>query len=433
MSWTLGNETSFLGKELVDYPLPAGDEWSLANLPECRRLRRSMDRFEGVGLKLPYFSCHDGVARDRTSIGGREKINFSSYNYLGMSGDPVVTRAAQEAIARYGTSVSASRLVSGERDLHCELERAIADFVGTEDAIAFVSGHATNVSTIGHLLGPKDLVLHDELAHNSILQGCRLSGASRRAFGHNDWSECDELLRKSRRRYRRVLIAIEGVYSMDGDVPDLPAFISVKRRHKAYLMVDEAHSLGTMGTHGRGLAEHFDVDPATVDIWMGTLSKSLGSCGGYIAAEGALIEFLRYTAPGFVYSVGMSPANAAAALASLRLLEREPHRVARLSHNGELFLRLAEDAGLDTGLSQGTPIIPVILGDSHRALMVAERMFNRGINVEPILPPAVSPQAARLRFFISSSHSPAQIRQAVTTLRDELAPMEVHEESLVAA
>jgi 7-keto-8-aminopelargonate synthetase-like enzyme len=190
---------------------------------------------------------HESVTRDTTVIGGRTLINFCSYNYLGMSGDPVVSRAAQEAIDRFGTSVSASRLVSGEKTIHGELERAIADFVGAEASILYVGGHATNESTIGHLFGPGDLILHDALSHNSIIQGSILSGARRRPFAHNDWEELDEILSEIRTQYRRVLVVLEGVYSMDGDYPELPQFIEVKRRYKALLMVDEAHSIGTMG------------------------------------------------------------------------------------------------------------------------------------------------------------------------------------------
>ncbi|HJS07862.1 MAG TPA: aminotransferase class I/II-fold pyridoxal phosphate-dependent enzyme, partial [Pirellulales bacterium] len=251
--------------------------------PEYLALRQNMRALQGSGLINPYFNVHQRVTNDTTVIGGREMINWSSYNYLGMSGDPIVMQAAKDAIERYGTSVSASRLVSGEKPVHRELERAIADFLGVADAICFIGGHSTNETTIGHLFGAGDLILHDSLSHNSIIQGCILSGARRRPFPHNDWKVLDRLLAELRHEYRRALVVIEGVYSMDGDYPDLPQFVAVKRRHKAFLMVDEAHSAGTMGLHGRGIAEHFEINPADVDIWMGTLSKSYGSAGGYIA------------------------------------------------------------------------------------------------------------------------------------------------------
>ncbi len=246
--------------------------------------------------------------------------------------------------------------------MHRDLEQALAAFLGTPAAIVFVSGHATNVTTIGHLLGPDDLILHDILAHNSIVQGAMLSGATHRAFAHNDWQALDALLSEVRHRYRRVLIAIEGVYSMDGDFPELPRFVELRKKHKTLLLVDEAHSLGTMGATGRGIGEHWGVTRTDVDLWMGTLSKSLASCGGYIAGSTELVEYLKYTAPGFVYSVGLSPPNAAAALAALTVLRREPQRVARLRELATLFLKLARERGLDTGSAAGTPVVPVIVG-----------------------------------------------------------------------
>ena len=253
----------------------------------------------------------------------------------------------------------------------------------------FVGGHSTNETVIGHLFGAGDLILHDSLSHNSILQGAMLSGARRRPFRHNDWQECDRVLNEVRHEYRRVLIVVEGVYSMDGDYCDLPRLVEIKKKHKAYLMVDEAHSLGTMGLHGRGMAEHFDVNPRDVDIWMGTLSKAFASCGGYIAGCSELIEYLKYTAPGFVYSVGLSPPNAAAALAAINLLQEEPERVAKLGENSRLFLRLAKREGLNTGTSNNTAVVPVITGNSEYAVQLSQALFQRGINAQPILYPAV--------------------------------------------
>ncbi|HQU42998.1 MAG: fatty acyl-AMP ligase [Planctomycetia bacterium 21-64-5] len=389
--------------------------------PEYLRLKQNLEMLEHSGVGNPYFNVHERVTNDTTMIGGRELINFSSYNYIGMSGDPLVAKAAKEAIDRFGTSVSASRVVSGEKTIHRELETAIAGLVGAEDAIVYVGGHSTNETTIGHLFGPGDLILHDALAHNSIIQGCILSGARRRPFPHNDWATVDQLLQDLRGDYRRVLIAIEGTYSMDGDIPNLPRFIEVKKRHKAFLMIDEAHSAGVLGKHGRGIGEYWDVNPADVDLWMGTLSKSFGSCGGYIAGCKAVVEYLKYTAPGFVYSVGISPSNAAAALASIELLQREPRRVARLHDRARLFLSLARKQRLNTGLSKDTPIIPIILGDSIRCLQLSQALGRRGINVQPIVHPAVEERAARLRFFITSCHTEEQIRSTVAALAEELA------------
>jgi len=217
------------------------------------------------------------------------------------------------------------------------------------------------------------------------------------------------------------LIAIEGVYSMDGDFPELPRFLELRQKHKTLLLVDEAHSLGTMGATGRGVGEHWGVARSDVDLWMGTLSKSLASCGGYIAGSTELVEYLKYTAPGFVYSVGLAPPSAAAALAALTVLHREPRRVARLRELAALFLKLARERGLDTGLTAGTPVVPVIVGSSVKALRLSRALFDRGINVQPILSPAVPARSARLRFFITTNHSEAQIRDTVSAVADELA------------
>ena len=291
---------------------------------------------------------------------------------------------------------------------------------GVEDCVVLVGGWATNVTTIGHLFGRKDLILHDSLIHNSVLQGALLSGARRLPFPHNDWQALDQILRKERGGYERVLVVIEGIYSMDGDCPDLPRFIEVKRRHKTFLMVDEAHSLGVLGRTGAGLREHFGVDGRDVDIWMGTLSKTLASCGGYIAGEHALVEYLKYSAPGFLYSVGMPPPAAAAALAALRVMRSEPERVARLQERGRRFLELARGRGLNTGHSAGFSVVPVIVGSSIKAARLSNALFERGINVQPIIYPAVEEKAARLRFFLSCSHSDAQLRDTADAVAEEL-------------
>ncbi|MFF8844303.1 type I polyketide synthase [Streptomyces sp. NPDC015127] len=373
-----------------------------------------------MGLPNPYFLVHEGGMTDRTVVDGRELLSFSSYNYLGMATHPQVNEAAKEAIERCGTSVSASRLLSGSRPLHLELETELADRLGCEAAITLANGHATNVTVIGHLVGPGDLVVHDSLAHDSILQGCKLSGATRRPFPHNDASALDAILTQVRHQYRRVLVVIEGVYSMDGDIADLPALVQVKRRHGALLMIDEAHSIGTIGATGRGVGEYFGIDRSAVELWSGTLSKALAGCGGYVAGSRSIVEYLRYTVPGFVYSAGMTPADTAASLAALRLLRAEPQRVARLSENAALFARLARDAGINIGDSHDTPIVPCIVGDSLKTLRLSEALFQQGISVNPILHPAVPEESARLRFFITCDHTPDQIRHAVSAVEQEL-------------
>ncbi|WP_299159572.1 aminotransferase class I/II-fold pyridoxal phosphate-dependent enzyme [Accumulibacter sp.] len=370
-----------------------------------------------LGVANPFFRVHDDVAGATTRIEGREFINFSNYNYLGLVGHPAVNQAAKEAIDRYGTSASASRIVSGERPVQRELEAALADLYEVEDCVVFVGGHATNVSTIGYLFGPKDLVVHDSLIHNSVLEGIKLSGAARRSFPHNDHAVLDTILAEIRGQFQRVLVVVEGVYGMDGDIPDLPAIIDIKRRHQAFLMVDEAHSLGVLGETGRGLREHYGVAGRNVDIWMGTLSKALAGCGGYIAGERALVEHLKYAAPGFVYSVGLAPPLAAASLASLRIMLREKERVGRLRERTQLFLQLMQSMGINTGCARGFAVVPAIIGSSLKATKLSNQFFEAGINVQPIIYPAVEEKAARLRFFLSALHSEQDIRFAYTTAK----------------
>ncbi len=398
-------------------------EYRISDFTEVRAVADRLAGAEALGLSNPYFLINDGVTRDTSFIGGTQVVNFSSYNYLGMSGHPAVVAAVQDAVARYGSSVSASRLLSGEKPIHRELEAGLSALLGTEDAIALVGGHSTNVTIIGHLVGPQDLVIHDSLAHDSILQGCRLSGATRRPFPHNDHAALDALLTEIRHQYRRVLILIEGVYSQDGDIPDLPAIIAIKKKHQALLMIDEAHSIGVLGENGGGIGEYFAVDRRDVELWSGTMSKALAGCGGYVAGSADLVQFLKYTTPGFVYSVGMTPMNAAASLAAMRLLRADRAPLARLRRNSELFLRLAREAGINTGDSQNTPIIPCIVGDSMKTLKLSTALLRRAINVNPIIYPAVPEDLARLRFFVTSCHTEDQIRDTVTALAEELAQM----------
>jgi 8-amino-7-oxononanoate synthase len=385
-------------------------------LPGQREMALIRDAAASLQLENPFFRAHEGIAAAHSRIGGREVINFGSYNYLGLNGDPRVQAAAKAAIDTYGVSASASRMVSGERPLHGALEAALAAHYRAQAAVVFVSGHATNVTVIGHLLGPRDLILHDAAIHNSCTEGARLSGAKRLSFPHNDWRAAEAALKESRRGARRALLVIEGHYSMDGDIPDLPRFIEIARRHDAWLMVDEAHALGVVGTRGHGLHEYYGIDPNEVDIWMGTLSKTLSACGGYIAGNASLIEWLKHSAPGFVYSVGLAPALAAAALESLAIMHAEPERVARLHANAALFLGLAREAGFDTGTASAHAIIPVILGSSIAAARYSQLLLARGINVQPIIYPAVAEKAARLRFFISSEHTNADIRATIAAL-----------------
>src|SRR5436305_1957069 len=391
----------------------------ISQLEAYREIRLIEEAAEYLGIGDPFFGVPPDIATASTLHRTHSYLNFPSYNYVGLNGDPRVANAAKAAIDRYGTSVSASRPVSGERPIHRELERALARVHGAEDAIALVSGHATNVTVIGHLLGRNDVIVHDALIHNSIVQGAMLSGARRVPFHHLDPEAADKALAEARQRHGRALLVIEGHYSMDGDVPDLAAFVAVARRHRAWLMVDEAHALGVLGPRGFGSADRAGIDPGEVDIWMGTLSKSLVSCGGYIAGRKDLIDYLKRMAPGFVFSVGIAPPSAAAALSALEILEQEPERVRRLNERAGLFLELAREAGLDTGDSIGAAIVPIITGSSIRAARLSQAMFQRGVNVQPILYPAVPEGAARLRFVLTAEHTEEQVRRAVAILCEE--------------
>ncbi|MEV0523450.1 aminotransferase class I/II-fold pyridoxal phosphate-dependent enzyme [Streptomyces sp. NPDC050439] len=376
------------------------------------------DRLRQIGSSgsNPYGRTHEGFNSGRATVAGQDVINFASFNYLALSNHPRVRQAAKDAIDRYGTSSSATPLLFGETPLHHELDTEIASFVGTEGAVVFAGGHATNVATVGHLFGPEDLVVHDEWIHDSTVRGTMLSGARRRPFPHNDWEALDRILRAARSRHRRALVVIEGAYSQDGDIPDLPRFIEVKQRHGAMLMIDEAHSIGVLGRTGRGVGEHFGTDPADVDLWMGTLSKGIGSLGGYIAARGPVIEYLKYTAPLHIFSTGISPANTAAALEAFRVIRDEPQRVARVQELSEYFRTGARARGLDIGVSRASAVIPVITGDWEKTMALSNSLLAQGVNVMPIGYPAVARDACRLRFFINVDHSEADLEHSLDLL-----------------
>ena len=401
-------------------PIPES-AYRFDRFPQYYQLHLHKTLSERAGIRNPYFQLHEGVARASSVIAGQTRLSYGTYNYLGLNGDPRLVEAMAEAASQYGISAGASRLVAGERPPHRALEQALAALHGVDEAVVFVSGHATNVSTIATLMGPRDLILHDRLVHNSAVQGALLSGAQRQAFPHNDWQALDAILAERRHQFEKVLIVVEGLYSMDGDLCPLDRLIEVKRRHKALLMVDEAHSMGVLGATGRGVAEHFGLPGSDVDIWMGTLSKSFAACGGYIAGSTALIEILKFTAPGFVYSVGMPPPIAAVATRAVALMLAEPERIGRLRANARLFLALARERGLDTGLSGGYSIVPIITGRSVLAVKLSNALADRGIDAPPIIYPAVEEQAARLRFFLTADHTEAQIRQTIGILSVELA------------
>jgi len=393
------------------------------SLPAYRQMTLQRDLADALGLRDPYYQPHQGLAGATSRMENRSVINFASYDYLGFNGDPRVVETIESAVRTYGSSVSASRISAGERDIHRALEAALAKVYEAEAAVVFVSGHATAVSTIATLLGPKDLILYDALIHNCIAVGAQLSGAARRAISHNDLDALEAVLIRERNRFNRVLIAVEGLYSMDGDGPDLARLVEIKRRWGAWLLVDDAHGLGVLGRRGHGIAEHLGVDPREIDIWLGTLSKTLVSCGGYVAGSSELADLLKHLAPGLVYSVGLPAGQAAAALKALDLMQEEPERIIRLHDNSRYFQETAQAHGLDTGTSWGFGIVPVYVGDSLRTVMLAEKLLEQGVNAFPILPPGVPELTARLRFFITAAHTREQLATAARLTAETLAAL----------
>lgn len=364
----------------------------------------------------PYFIRHDSVLRDVSLVDGREVLNFASYNYICMSGRPETVRAACEAAERYGTSASGSRLLAGEKKLYCELEAEIAAWKHTEAALVLVGGHSTNVTFVGNFCNERDLILYDGLSHNSIMQGCALSRATCRAFPHNDVKALEGILQMSRPHFEKILLVVEGVYSMDGDIAPIDEFVRLKKEYGLFLMVDEAHSACVIGERGGGVDEYFGLAPEDIDIKMGTLSKGLGACGGYLAGSAALIDYMRYNVPGFVFSVGISPPVAAATLAALRILRDDPSPVAALRKNISYFVNAACLNSLNICLAGETAIIPVLIGGDADAFRLSGMLLERGVSVPPAVYPAVPMGKARLRFCVTSSHKEEQIDFAIAQL-----------------
>lgn len=372
---------------------------------------------ETLGIRSPFFRRASAVDGTRVCIGGAWYDNYCSYDYLGLNQDQRIADAVAEAARQWGVSATASRIVGGERDYHATFESALAAFLGTEAALAFVSGHATNIAILRTLVDRNDVVYVDSLAHNSLFEGVIASGAALVTFPHNDPERLGQLLEASRARHRHAIIASEGLFSMDGDLACLDALIALKDRYDAWLLMDEAHSLGVVGPTGKGIAEEAGIPIDRIDIVMGTLSKSLCASGGFVAGSEALVFLLKCKAPGFLYSVGLSAPVAAAAHAALEILAAEPERVSRLHDLGQYFRAALQEADLDCGSSDGLAVAPVIVGDSLFATRLSAQLFAEGISVAPIIAPAVPEQSARLRFFLTANHSRSQIDRVVSVLK----------------
>lgn len=382
-----------------------------------------------AGVPNPYYLPHEGISGPVTSFAGRDMDNFSSFGYLDLAAEPRVHAAAVAAIGRYGTSAAAVRMVAGELPLYRELEGEIARIYDTDAAIVTASGFLTNAAAVAFLLGKRDLAVCDSLIHNSIVSGTEWAGCKRVTFRHNDPDSLDAILTMSRRSFDRALVLLEGVYSMDGDTVRLPEIIEVARKHNCSIMIDEAHSFGVLGERGLGVRELFDLPGDAVDIWMGTLSKAIGSVGGYLAANRELVEGFKYSAAGLsMYTASPAPSAAAAALEALAVLHDEPERVAALRHNGRYFHERARELGFDTGHGEGAAITPIMLGDDQLALKASLGLVERNVMANAIGHPVVPAGEARLRFFINCRHTEEQLDHALDTLRQVLDDLSTEEE-----
>jgi len=356
------------------------------------------------------------LPHSRVKVDGHgEMLMFGSYSYLSLNGHPDINRAAQAAIEHYGTGTLGVRLLAGTLDLHRSLEARVARFMRTEAAVTFSSGFLANVSTIACLVGRNDTVICDKLNHASIVDGCRMSRAKLVRFGHNDMGHLRECLRDAKPAGRKLVI-VDAVFSMDGDIVNLPEVSRLCREYGAMLMVDEAHSIGVLGATGHGIEEHFGLAADSVDVKMGTFSKAIPSCGAYVASSKAICDFLRYMARGFIYTAAMPPAAAAAAAAALDVIEREPGRVKHLRENVRTFAACLCDAGFPFARHE-TPIFPINCGRDGLARELARYFHHHGIYVQAITQPVVPAGSARLRVGITSDHRVEDMRRFASVLR----------------
>ncbi len=392
-------------------------------------------RFAGNALlefSDPFFAQIDRL-RAEFEAQGKHFVSFANYDYLGLANHPRIREEAKREIDGIGIGALASRLVGGERTTHRPFEAEIAQFLGMESALTLVSGYLSNVTTIAWLMsGKRDAIFIDELAHNSIVAGADGAPAHVEKFNHNDFDHLDHLLARHRADYRNVLVVVEGVYSMDGDTADLPRLLEIKEKYQVWLLVDEAHSLGVLGETGRGLAEHQGVDPARIDLIVGTMSKTLASCGGYVCGKAQVIDWFRYTLPGFVYSVGLSPVILAAARTALRLMQEETWRIAKLASNAELFRTVAHEAGFSTGPAIGRGVVPILFSSDVETMWASQHLLENGYYVPPVVRIGVPKDGPRLRFFFSANHNEAEIRGVIQTLRD-MPPVTEEAHQIVAA
>lgn len=383
-----------------------------------RRIRAMVDRVEGLVEQDLYFynqpitELHGGA---NVLVKGREMSMFASYSYLGLVGHPRINKAAKDAVDRYGTGTHGVRTLAGSLDIHSELEETIANFKNAEAAITYTSGYATNLTVVSTLLGRGDYVISDKLNHASIVDGCLMSGAKFVRFRHNDMEDLEDRLRSIPSGSAKLVIA-DSVFSMDGDVIDFPNVVALCQKYNAWLMIDEAHSVGVLGKTGRGIEEHFGMDNV-IDIKMGTLSKTIPSVGGYVAGKKELIQYLRHASRAYIFSAALPPAQAAAANEAFKVILDEPWRVEKLNNNAEQFINGLKKRGFDT-LYTSTAIVPVLCGDDESAFKMTAFSQHRDIFVLPVVSPAVPPGLARLRATVTAAHEPREIERAMNVIEE---------------
>lgn len=376
------------------------------------RINELQQRVEKMKEEKRYFYLKsiEGASGPRVTIDGREMLMFASYNYLGLITHPKIKKAAIDAIEKYGTGAAGVRLLAGTTKIHEELEAKIAEFKGAEDAITYSSGYVTNLAAISTLCGRGDLVIIDKLDHASIIDGCLLSGATHRSYLHNNMESLERILSNSG-RYINKLIIVDAVYSMDGDVSNLPVISRLAKKYNAKVMVDEAHSIGVLGKTGHGIEEHFDLKDA-VDIHMGTLSKTIPSIGGYLAGDKDLINFLKHHSRPFIFSASLPPVAAATAIACFEVIESEPERIINLQKNVKQFKDGLNSMGYNT-MNSTTSIVPVLVGEEEDTLKLCQMVNDEGIFICPILFPAIPKGTNRLRAHVLATHTSEDIDKAL--------------------
>ncbi|TWU34321.1 8-amino-7-oxononanoate synthase [Novipirellula artificiosorum] len=376
------------------------------------RLNRKVNtaKEQGVYPFEPEISAHDGVW---VQCEGKRMLMLSSYEYLGLLGHEELNRAAEDAILDFGTGHHGSRLLTGTTSNHCDLEFRLAQWMRADDAIVFSSGYVANLATISALVGPGDYIVGDKLNHASIVDGCRMSGADFKEFKHNDMDDLVSLLLHS--GGRRTLVVVDAIFSMEGDIVDLPSVVEICKKNNALLMVDEAHSMGVLGKTGAGIQEHFGLDADDVDIKMGTLSKSLAGSGGFVAANSQIITYLRHHARGYIFSGALPSVYANVAIAALEVLRREPSRVAQIWKNIEYYHAGLKRLGFDTGASE-TPIVPIMTRSNDETMAFTHLCRGEGLLVVPVCYPAVPMDAPRLRTCITSTHQQSDLDFALDVL-----------------